>query len=41
MLHHNIMNQVLELFGAGSFVAAEPGDHDQIEQIGEQLGVLS
>lgn len=33
--------QVLELFGAGSFVAAEASDHDQIEQIGEQLGVLS
>ena len=33
--------RVLELFGAGRFVAAEPGDYDQIEQIAEQLGLIS
>jgi len=33
--------QVLRLFGAGSFVEAEPGDYDQIEEIGEQLGLIT
>lgn len=33
--------QVLDLFGAGSFVAADAGDHAQIEQIGEQLGLVT
>ncbi|NAZ76811.1 putative selenate ABC transporter substrate-binding protein [Kineococcus sp. T13] len=33
--------RVLELFGAGGFVPAEESDYAQIEQIGEQLGVIS
>ena len=33
--------QVLDLFGAGGFIATEDSDYDQIEQIGKQLGVVS
>jgi phosphonate transport system substrate-binding protein len=33
--------RVLDLFGAGRFIAAQASDYDQIERIGEQLGVLS
>ncbi len=31
---------VLELFGAGAFVPARPSDHDRIEEIGRDLGLL-
>ncbi|WP_138757382.1 putative selenate ABC transporter substrate-binding protein [Modestobacter altitudinis] len=34
-------NDVLELFGAASFVATEAGNYDQIEEIGRQLGLVS
>jgi phosphonate transport system substrate-binding protein len=33
--------QVLELFGAGSFLPAEAADYEQIEEIGRQLGLVS
>ncbi len=32
--------QVLDLFGAGAFVPAQASDHAEIEEIGEQLGLL-
>ena len=32
---------VLELFGAGSFVPVQASDHDRIEQIGRDLGLVS
>jgi phosphonate transport system substrate-binding protein len=32
---------VLDLFGAGSFVPVQPSDHDRIEQIGRDLGLVS
>ena len=32
---------VLELFGAGAFVPARASDHDRIEQIGRELGLVS
>ncbi len=34
-------DEVLELFGAGSFVATEAANYDQIEEIGRQLGLVS
>jgi phosphonate transport system substrate-binding protein len=34
-------SEVLELFGAGSFVATEAANYDQIEEIGRQLGLIS
>ena len=34
-------DEVLELFGAGSFVPTEAGNYDQIEEIGRQLGLVS
>jgi len=34
-------DEVLELFGAGSFVATEAANYDQIEEIGRQLGLIS
>jgi phosphonate transport system substrate-binding protein len=33
--------QVLDLFGAGSFLPAQVSDYDQIEEIGRQLGLVS
>jgi phosphonate transport system substrate-binding protein len=33
--------EVLELFGAGSFVPTEAGNYDSIERIGRQLGLVS
>ena len=33
--------QVLDLFGAGSFLPARAADYDQIERIGRQLGLVS
>ncbi len=33
--------EVLELFGAGSFVATEAANYDQIEAIGRELGLVS
>ena len=32
---------VLDLFGAGSFIPTEAGNYDQIEQIGRRLGLVS
>jgi len=32
---------VLELFEAGAFVPARASDHDRIEQIGRDLGLVS
>ncbi|WP_448612284.1 putative selenate ABC transporter substrate-binding protein [Geodermatophilus sp. URMC 60] len=32
---------VLELFGAGAFVPARTSDHDRIEEIGRELGLVS
>jgi phosphonate transport system substrate-binding protein len=34
-------DEVLELFGAGAFVATEAANYDQIEEIGRQLGLVS
>ena len=34
-------DEVLELFGAGSFVPTEAGNYDQIEEIGRSLGLVS
>ncbi|SNS95095.1 phosphonate transport system substrate-binding protein [Geodermatophilus pulveris] len=31
---------VLDLFGAGAFVAVQASDHDRIEQVGRELGLL-
>ena len=33
--------EVLDLFGAGSFVPTEAGNYDAIEQIGRQLGLIT
>jgi phosphonate transport system substrate-binding protein len=33
--------QVLDLFGATEFIAADEADYDQIEQVGRQLGLIS
>ncbi|MGY1820960.1 putative selenate ABC transporter substrate-binding protein [Geodermatophilus sp. SYSU D00079] len=33
--------EVLELFGAGSFIPTEAGNYDQIEEIGRDLGLVS
>lgn len=32
---------ILDLFGATSFIAADAGDYDQIEQIGRKLGLIT
>ena len=34
-------DEVLELFGAGTFVPTEAANYDQIEEIGRQLGLVS
>jgi phosphonate transport system substrate-binding protein len=34
-------DEVLELFGAGSFIPTEASNYDQIEQIGRDLGLVS
>ncbi|WNV77016.1 putative selenate ABC transporter substrate-binding protein [Geodermatophilus sp. DSM 44513] len=31
---------VLDLLGAGAFVPVQPGEHDRIEQVGRELGLL-
>ncbi len=33
--------EILELYGAGSFIATEPSNYDQIEQIGRTLGLIT
>ncbi|MBB3675878.1 putative selenate ABC transporter substrate-binding protein [Modestobacter versicolor] len=34
-------DEVLQLFGAGSFIETEPGNYTQIEEIGRALGLVS